>query len=155
MLYFAYGSNMNEDELMDEGITVLRSEKVLLRGYKIALTRFSTKRQGGVLDIIPSQEDIVEGVLYEVPDKDKAKIERKEGVRSGAYREIPSSLQIESVSGTDISGVVSYEVCNKEQSPESPAASKEYKNSALLGACEHGLSEQYRRKLKAVLEKNS
>lgn len=144
---------MNEDELIDIDVTILRAETVSLKDYKIALTRFSSNRCGGVLDIISSHGDIVEGVLYEIPDEDKIKIERKEGVKSGAYREISSPLQIESVAGNAISGVISYEVCEKEKPPYPPAASQEYKKSVLRGACEHGLSEDYRAKLKAVLEK--
>jgi len=153
MLYFAYGSNMNEDELIDIDVTILRAEKVLLKDYRIALTRFLNNRCGGVLDIVSSAGEVVEGVLYEIPNEDKLKIERKEGVKSGAYKEISSPLQIESVSGDAIGGVVSYEVCEKEQPPYPPAASTEYKNSVLRGACEHGLSDDYRTKLKAVLEK--
>ena len=153
MLYFAYGSNMNEDELVDIDVTILRAERAILRGYKIALTRFSNKRCGGVLDIGPSEGDTVEGILYEIPDEDKAKIEIKEGVKSGAYREILNPLQVETSPGTVVDGVISYEVCVKENPPYPPAASKEYKDSVLRGVCEHGLSEGYRQKLRAVLEK--
>ncbi|MCX5693882.1 MAG: gamma-glutamylcyclotransferase [Candidatus Omnitrophica bacterium] len=153
MLYFAYGSNMNEDELTDIGVTILKAERVLLRGYKIALTRFSNKRCGGVLDILSSEKDTVEGVLYEIPDKDKLKIDIKEGLKGGAYRQIPKPLQVETMAGAIRKGVISYEVCEKEKPLYPPAASTEYKNSVLRGACEHGLLEDYRKKLKVVLEK--
>lgn len=143
---------MNEDELTqkDVNVKILSAEKALLRGYKIALTRLSSKRCGGMLDIIPSEGNIIEGVLYEIPDKDRIKIEKKEGVSGGAYKEIPKPLKVKTAEGTLINGVTSYEVCEKENPPP---ASKEYKNSVLRGACEHGLSEKYRIKLKAVLEK--
>jgi len=153
MLYFAYGSNMNEDELTDIGVTILKAEKVLLIGYKIALTRFSSKRCGGVLDILSSEKGTVEGVLYEISDKDKVKIDKKEGLKNGAYRQILKPLQVETMAGAIRKGVISYEVCEKEKPPYPPAASTEYKNSVLRGACEYGLSDDYRTKLKVILEK--
>ena len=77
----------------------------------------------------------------------------KEGLRNGAYRQIPKPLQVETMAGAIRRGVISYEVCEKEKPPYPPVASVEYKNSVLRGACEHGLLKDYRKKLKAVLEK--
>lgn len=148
-MYFAYGSNMNEDELINEKVTILEGKKVLLRNYKIALARNSEKRKGGVLDIIPSEEESVEGVLYNIPDEDITKINKKEGVCVGAYE--PIIINVEDCDGHTINGIISYQVCEKN---DSKPASKEYKDSVLRGACEHGLSEDYRVKLKDVLEKN-
>lgn len=150
MLYFAYGSNMNEDELTEIDVKILRAEKAILRGYKIALTHNAITRKGGTLDILYPEGNTVEGVLYEIRDGDKGKIDKKEGVKSGAYRKMPEPLSVVTAAGIVKNGVISYEVC-KKISP--PCASKEYKDSVLRGACEHGLSEEYRAKLKEVLEK--
>lgn len=148
MLYFAYGSNMNEDELIDKDVTILRTEKVLLKDYKIALTRNSDTRKGGVLDIIPENGEVAEGVLFNIPDTDITKINKKEGVCVGAYE--PVIIKVEDYDGKITSGVITYQVCNKI---DAKPASQEYKDSVLRGACEHGLSQGYRAKLKAVLEK--
>lgn len=147
MLYFAYGSNMNEDELKMRGITILKAEKALLKKYKIALTRNATTRGGGVLDIIPNY-DVVEGVLYELNDADRGKIDGKEGGRVGAYE--PITVDIETEDGKVLNDILTYQVCRKENPP---VASQEYKDSVLRGACKHGLSVEYRTKLKVVLEK--
>lgn len=147
MLYFAYGSNMNEEELRARGVTILRAEKAFLKNHKIALTRHVKTRGGGVLDIIPDS-DVVEGVLFELSDKDREKIDTKEGVKVHAYE--PIAVDIETGDGKVLNGVLTYQVCEKEVPPP---ASQEYRDSVLRGACEHGLSVAYRKQLKAVLEK--
>jgi len=147
MLYFAYGSNMNEDELKKINVTILKAEKALLKNHNIALTRHAKTRGGGVLDIVPNH-DIVEGVLLELHDTDRGKIDRKEGVTVCAYE--PITVDVETETGEILNGILTYQVCKKENPP---AASQEYKESVLKGACEHKLSEKYKTKLKAVLEK--
>lgn len=146
-LYFAYGSNMNEDELKVLKIRILKRRKALLQNHKLALTRHSKNRQGGVVDVIPSEGDVVEGVLYELPDDAKSKIEEKEGVTSNAYREKQVNVE---TSGRIIRNVITYEVYKKENPPP---ASEEYKKSVLKGAKQHDLSQQYIRDLERVLEK--
>lgn len=138
---------MNEAELRARGVTILRAEKAFLKNHKIALTRYALTRDGGVLDIIPNH-DVVEGVLFELTDGDRGKVDAKEGVTVNAYEPIP--VDIETEDGKVLSGVLTYKVCRKEDPPQ---ASEEYKRSVLKGACDHGLSEEYRAKLKAVLEK--
>jgi len=147
MLYFAYGSNMNEDELKRIKVSILKAEKAFLKNHKIALTLHAKTRGGGVLDILPP-DDVVEGVLYELNDGDRSKVDAKEGVTVNAYE--PILVDIETEDGKVLSGVLTYKVCRKEDPPQ---ASEEYKRSVLKGACDHGLSEEYRAKLKASLEK--
>jgi len=146
-LYFAYGSNMNEDELKDWKIVIIDRKKAILYNYRIALNRYSKNRQGGVLDIDPSQGNIVEGVLYELPDEAKYKLEKKEGVTIGAYKETRVDIEVDD---RIIKNVIIYIVCSKQIT--SPA-SEEYKKSVLKGAKNHNLSEKYIRELKKVLEK--
>jgi len=144
-LYFAYGSNMNEGELKERGIMVLDRRKALLRHYKIALSRCSKCRHGGVLDIVSTEGDVVEGVLYELPDEARSKVEKKEGVMSGAYKERLVSVEID---GRTVENIVTYEVCNKVNPPP---ASDEYKKSVLKGAKNHNLSQEYMKQLEMVL----
>jgi len=138
---------MNEDELKRIKVSILKAGKAFLKNHKIALTRYAQTRGGGVLDIIPNQ-DVVEGVLFELHDADRDKIDAKEGVKVNAYE--PITVDIETEKGKLLNGILTYQVCRKEVPPP---ASQEYKDSVLRGACEHGLSEEYRAKLKAVLEK--
>lgn len=147
MLYFAYGSNMNEDELKKINVIIINAKKAFLKNYRISLTRHAKSRSGGVLDII-ANHDVVEGVLYELNDTDRDKIDAKEGVKISAYE--PIKVDIETQDGKVLDGVLTYQVCRKEVAPP---ASHEYKDSVLKSACEHGLSVEYRAKLKAVLEK--
>lgn len=149
MLYFAYGSNMNEDELGKINIKIINAEKAILNDYVVALTRESKNRDGGVLDIVSSKGGIVEGVLFKIPDEYIKKINEKEGVCVGAYE--PIIIKAQTMKGKQVSNVISYQVCKKDNPPQ---ASKEYKESVLKGANDHGLSAKYIIELQKVLEKD-
>lgn len=66
-LYFAYGSCMNADDLA-RTVDAIFVNSARLENYRLAFTRYSNGRKGGVADIVPSKGDYVEGVLMLVPD---------------------------------------------------------------------------------------
>ena len=82
-----------------------------------------------------------------MPDDARPKIERKEGVTIGAYKEKHINVEINS---KIIKNIIAYEVYNKE---DPPPALEEYKTKVLKGARDHNLSEEYIKELKKVLEK--
>lgn len=67
MLYFAYGSCMNFQDLSRtvkaEFVTVAR-----LPGWRLVFDLYSPVRSGGVADIVQDDESFVEGVIWKVPD---------------------------------------------------------------------------------------
>lgn len=60
--------------------------RAVLDGYRLAFTRYSSRRQGGVADIVPSPGDRVEGVLYKIPARYVKDLDWREGVPAGMYR---------------------------------------------------------------------
>ncbi len=91
MKYFAYGSNMNWNDLddwcrrhnyspIDPGTNL---EPGVAKGYKLIFNHWSKSRNGGALNLIRSMNDEVCGIVFTLSNKDFRKIKEKEGV---AYR---------------------------------------------------------------------
>lgn len=87
MKYFAYGSNMNWDDLDrwcgEHGYSPIRPgsnvEHGVIEGYRLIFNHWSRSRKGGALNIIRSAGDEVCGVLFTLEDEDFQKIKEKEG----------------------------------------------------------------------------
>ena len=68
--YFAFGSNMDQEQMKERCPDARVLKKVVLKNYKIAFTIFSPKRLCGCADILKSIGDEVWGILYEITEKD-------------------------------------------------------------------------------------
>jgi hypothetical protein len=69
MLYFAYGSNMNWDEMRERCPYARVFVAAVLRAHKLAFTRESDRRGCGVADAVPQDGSEVWGVVDEITDK--------------------------------------------------------------------------------------
>lgn len=108
-LYFAYGSNMDQDQMRERCPDTILVGPVMLIDYRLAFTIFSPKRQCGCADIIPSSGDTVYGLLYRLTDADMEAMDGFEG-HPVHYRRI--TVRVNSPEGeTD---AYSYEVVNKQ-----------------------------------------
>lgn len=132
MKYFAYGSNLNEGDLIkqckkkDLDIPKLSHPKPFrLEGYKLGFTRKSTDRKGGVADIIYSPGDFCWGVVFYIAQKDLDILDVKEGVKYGSYRQL-----------TLPNGMITYEVVKKDDFVKPHA---EYLDLIISGAKHYGL----------------
>ncbi|HHU63108.1 MAG TPA: gamma-glutamylcyclotransferase [Clostridiales bacterium] len=83
--YFAYGSCTNLESFKDTMREAGCEDKFRICGvdilddYRLAFTRRSIKRKGGVLDIIESPGDYVLGVVYEIPEEAVSALDKREG----------------------------------------------------------------------------
>lgn len=128
MLYFAYGSNLDRDDLArwcgERGLDdpgLIPVGPAFLPDRRLAFTHRSTTRGGGVLDVPPSVGSAVEGVLFRVAGEDALRtLDRKEG-EGHAYR------RLDAVALTDDGAEVrafAYEVAPEHRQPfvEPPAS---------------------------------
>lgn len=77
--YFAYGSNLNVNQMKGRGANIFSMDKAKLPGWKLAFTYNSQNREGGVLDIIPGDDDdLVKGIVYTVDRKSLEKLDEFE-----------------------------------------------------------------------------
>ena len=97
MHYFAYGSNMNWDDLdkwcgehdyspIHPGSNV---ERGVIKDYRLIFNHWSRSRNGGSLNIVRSAGNEVCGVLFTLEDEDFQKIKEKEGL---AYKQYPVNV---------------------------------------------------------------
>jgi gamma-glutamylcyclotransferase len=153
MLYFAYGSNMDWNQMRDRCpsarfISVARAE-----GYRLAFTRFSTNRRCGVADIVVSPDDDVCGVVFEIPDDEIGELDKSEGYRVGRDREKNSyeRRQLDVIcQGKDRSPIAVLTYFVVKRSTSTLKASVEYKSQILDGARLWRLPEAYIEKLERI-----
>ena len=92
ILYFAYGSNLNQEDLNEwkakkprwenTDLNLIRKSIGFLSGYRLGFTRTSPSREDmGVADIVRSYDPMsrVWGVIFSLADKQAKAIEAKEG----------------------------------------------------------------------------
>lgn len=78
-LYFAYGSNMDKDQMLERCPNAVLVGPATLADYRLAFTIFSPKRNCGCADIVPSVGSVVYGLLYDLTDADREVLDGFEG----------------------------------------------------------------------------
>lgn len=80
MYYFAYGSNMNEQRMIERGVNWKSKENGVLKGYRFIINKKSQKNPSiGFANIIRDENSEVEGIIYEVTYDDILKLDGFEG----------------------------------------------------------------------------
>lgn len=142
-LYFAYGSCMDFADIFRTDPAAVFVGTAVLKNHKLAFSRYSLSRRGGVADIVREPGEYVEGVLYEVPDF--ALLDRREGApffyRRMRVRVYPAWL------GGRWKWAWTYEIVDK--SPVEIAPSREY--ALLIWEGAKVLSLEYRKRLRENL----
>jgi gamma-glutamylcyclotransferase (GGCT)/AIG2-like uncharacterized protein YtfP len=67
-LYFAYGSNLDIEQMQRRCPTARPLEAASLPHHRLDFSHYSSRWQGGAADVIPHSDDIVWGVLYAMDD---------------------------------------------------------------------------------------
>ncbi|NNV05092.1 gamma-glutamylcyclotransferase [Geobacillus sp. C56-T2] len=146
VLYFAYGSCMSERDFRP---TVPHFEvmgRAVLDDYRLAFTRYSCRREGGVADIVPSPGDRVEGVLYKIPEHYVANLDRREGVPAGVYRREYVDVQFHG----QFVPALTYVVVDKQAEEIAPSASYA---AIILNEGMSRLSRQYAEQVRRHIER--
>ena len=86
MLYFAYGSNMNCQQMKERCPSARFVGIAVFPDHKLAFTRESVSRGCGVADAVPAKGRNIWGVVYEIADSDVCKLDSSEGYRPGRPR---------------------------------------------------------------------
>lgn len=118
MFYFAYGVTLNRKEmqkLAPEGVPVTSA---LLPNYRVAFVGWSRTVRGGVITIKPSQKDKVRGAVYDISEKDLARLDGAEGVPGTASR---LKVRVFDEDGNIIESVTHVKTGNLEESSPAPA----------------------------------
>lgn len=139
--YFAYGSCMCPVDLkrsLGENTHCYVIGPATLEGYRLGFYHYSQRRKCGALDVVPDAASEVHGVLYRLPNRVSASLDRREGVHLGYYQR----QQVEVVhQGLSYPAVRTYMVINK--APIELAPNDWYCDVVLRGAIACGLPEPY------------
>jgi gamma-glutamylcyclotransferase len=79
LLYFAYGSNLDVDQMRMRCPTARPLVRAQLRDHRLEFTHLSSRWGGGAADILPHPGESVWGALYAVEPADLPKLDRFEG----------------------------------------------------------------------------
>jgi len=135
MYYFAYGSNMNREQMKKRCPTGRFLKRARLLGYKFVYDGHSSMRNGAVANIIKSENGTVWGVIFEIDDECIKNLDRYEG--------FPRSYQRRCVGVDDEGGNTYQAVVYLRKPQEIGKPSDEYRDILLEGARDCGLPESY------------
>ena len=88
-LYFAYGSNMGQEQMNKTCSDHQYFGNGILKGFRWII---STR---GYANIIKSDGDEVHGVIYKLSASDELSVEEYEGIRCGSYRKEIKKVEID------------------------------------------------------------
>jgi len=152
--YFAYGSNMNEEDLARwcrkkgyEPVRPLRREVAVLRGWRLVFNYYSHSRKGGAANIEPREGCEVWGVLMELSEEDYEKIRKKEGAPR-CYEEI--TVTVVTRDGRVVDGVKTFRVARGRESGGFVPPTREYLNLIVEAAERYQFPKWYIDELRSV-----
>ena len=131
MIYFAYGSNMDETRMRKRCPSSQFMSIARLPGFRLAFTRYSLNNRCGSADIIKDSHGLVWGVVYKIKEEERTALDKAEGVAVHAYKPVSVEVYPE---GDDTRRLkaLTYVVVKKEDPHPKPSA--EYKAMLVGGA---------------------
>ena len=143
-LYFAYGSNMLEQRLTKRVKSAEFFTNAWIRGYEVRFRKKSDDGSGKA-DLVQTgdPEDIVHGVVYQFDPIDWDELDEAERGYDQA------AIQVHTDSGDR--DVTTY-LARRGRIDESLKPYTWYRDLILCGAEQHGLPEDYRRKIENIVD---
>jgi gamma-glutamylcyclotransferase (GGCT)/AIG2-like uncharacterized protein YtfP len=144
MLYFAYGSNMSTQRLLQRVPSARAPQAAVLQGHRLVFHKVG--RDGSAkCDAVASghDRDAVHGVLYQIDKGHKPRLDGFEGLGQGYGQK---SVTVRLADGTEWLAVTYCATHVDDTLRPYPW----YLEHVLRGACEHGLPDHYRAAIAAV-----
>jgi len=142
MKYFAYGSNMENSQMIRRCPNFKLLGRAKLNGFKLDFTKESSLWEGGVADIVKNLNNHVWGLLYELTEQDLDSLDTYEAC-STYYKRKNISVEYKSKNVE----VIAYEVVNKEPFI---LPSRKYMNVIIKAAIENYFPKGYVDFLKSI-----
>jgi gamma-glutamylcyclotransferase (GGCT)/AIG2-like uncharacterized protein YtfP len=128
--YFAYGSNMNTEQMADRCPGHLFGGRAMLRRQRFIIN------SRGVATIVPEEDGEVWGIVWRITEADEKELDKNEGVRLDLYRKAFFSLLLD-----DGTPATVYAYIATERTPGSPRPG--YMEKIVKSARSHGLPGEY------------
>jgi len=103
MYYFAYGSNMNQDRMIERKMEFASLYKGILKDWKLVFNKKAYNKEGiGYANIVPSISSNVEGIIYKIEDEaikylDKAESYPKHYLKKDLFVELENGESLQCV----------------------------------------------------------
>lgn len=152
VLYFAYGSNLDFDQMKRRCPSARPVGVAKLPGRRLAFTRWSESRKGAVADAVADPASEVWGVVYEITAEDLEVLDRCEGFTPGgsgnAYLRQQCTVWLNGEEQRAVTAEVYFAV--PSENPGLP--SRDYRDQIFRGAREQGLPPEYIAQVLATIE---
>lgn len=142
MLYFAYGSNMEKEQMQRRCPNHRFLAVARLDHYTLAFTRYSDRWDGGVADLLPERGKVVHGVLYEISQNDLILLDQYTGYPNCYSR---GDVMLETTSRDQLPALTYFAVRQGGIKP-----SRRYLDQILKGARAYHLPQDYISFLKSI-----
>jgi gamma-glutamylcyclotransferase len=144
MLYFAYGSNMNEERMNERKIRFHNKSHGIFLNHSLVFNKISSKNPNtGFANVTLNYNSIVEGVIYDIIDDDINKLDKFEGYPDHYTREERNFVDVD---GKKIVSATIY-VATPAKTRNGLLPTKEYMSHLLKSEF---LSQDYRKFLENV-----
>jgi len=78
--YFAYGSNMNPERMMERNVGFSQRRRAILKGLRLKFNKVSEgNHKEGFANIVHDRNELIEGVLNKIMKSDLLKLDLVEG----------------------------------------------------------------------------
>jgi hypothetical protein len=150
VLYFAYGSNMDERQFADRCPKASFVGIATLRDHRLLFTRRSINRGCGVADAVGAPGHMLWGVVYQLSDADLPNLDQSEGFRPD--RQTNSYWRRDCVVflNDDDAHRLSATTYFAEHQPNPPRPNQAYKDLILAGARRWRLPPHYIAELERI-----
>lgn len=137
MYYFAYGSNMNHQQMKKRCPNSRFIKRAFLERYKFVYDGYSSTRNGAVANVIETgrKDDIVWGGLFEINEDNLSALDCYEGYPKSYDRK---NTEVKDDDGKCYDAIIYFRTGKSEGK-----ASQEYRNIVIQGAKDCGLPIEY------------
>lgn len=133
VLYFAYGSNMLEKQMLERGCSIMNKNKGKLYNFEFKFNKKS-KDGSGKANIIEKEGSVVEGVIFEIDEVSLQRLTLKE---VDYHKKIVTIL-----SKNEVLNCITF-VADENKIDNTLKPKKDYKEKIVLGAKEFELTKEY------------
>ena len=154
MLYFAYGSNLDPDQMKDQCPDHTVVGVAVLHDHRLGFPLYSNLWNSGVAGLVHAHGERVWGVLYDLSDPDMNALDQHEGWKGphnqhNLYeREVVTVELVRADDGSVPRRVRATTYFPRVANPSPP--SRRYLDTVLRGARHHRLPEEYLDRLGAI-----
>jgi gamma-glutamylcyclotransferase len=153
VLYFAYGSNLDQQQMRERCPESRPLARAILPGYRLAFTRFSGDRLGGVADVRSQPGSSVWGALYDISERDLIQLDDYEGYCGSGEANLYDRIDVAVWLGGQADRIVeafAYQIADPSSMHIPPSAY--YLGIIVAGARQWGLPEQYIQQIASVAQ---